>query len=174
MLTTPQLKAFYLDLQDERMESALGIVHSRFSTNTFPSWPLAHPFRRVAHNGEINTVNGTKTGCVPARLLISRRTSSAPSATSTRFAGSSPGAGHRPVRRGSRTAASGGRSLAHSVLMMIPEAWERHESMDPPDALYAYHSSLMETVDGPASVCFSDGTVVGAVRPKRLRPSRIW
>ena len=70
MLTTPQLKAFYLDLQDERLESALGIVHSRFSTNTFPSWPLAHPFRRIAHNGEINTVTGNENWMRAREALI--------------------------------------------------------------------------------------------------------
>ena len=104
MLTTPQLKAFYLDLQDERLDSALGIVHSRFSTNTFPSWPLAHPFRRVAHNGEINTVTGNENWMRAREALIKtdvfgyRRREDLPGLHARRL-------GHRPLRRGSRAAA---------------------------------------------------------------------
>ena len=187
MLTTPQLKGFYLDLQDERLESALGLVHSRFSTNTFPSWPLAHPFRRVAHNGEINTVTGNENWMRAREALID----------SDIFGGSGevgPGKDRRsqlekifPVcTNGASDTARfdevlemlhlGGRSLPHAVLMMIPEAWERHESMDPARrAFYQYHSSLMEPWDGPASVCFTDGTVIGAVLDRNgLRPSRLW
>ncbi|MBA8960985.1 MULTISPECIES: glutamate synthase large subunit [Rhodococcus] len=187
MLTTPQLKGFYLDLQDERVESALGLVHSRFSTNTFPSWPLAHPFRRVAHNGEINTVTGNENWMRAREALID----------SDIFGGSGevgPGKDRRsqlekifPVcTNGASDTARfdevlemlhlGGRSLPHAVLMMIPEAWERHESMDPARrAFYQYHSSLMEPWDGPASVCFTDGTVIGAVLDRNgLRPSRLW
>ncbi|WP_343600552.1 glutamate synthase large subunit [Mycobacterium sp.] len=180
MLTTPQLKAFYLDLQDDRLTSALGIVHSRFSTNTFPSWPLAHPYRRIAHNGEINTVTGNENWMRAREALIH-----------TDVFGS-PGAAENPDKLfpictpgGSDTARFdealellhlGGRSLAHAVLMMIPEAWERHPAMDPAlRAFYAYHSSLMEPWDGPASMTFTDGTVVGAVLDRNgLRPSRIW
>ncbi|MCZ4583774.1 glutamate synthase large subunit [Rhodococcus opacus] len=187
MLTTPQLKGFYQDLQDERVESALGLVHSRFSTNTFPSWPLAHPFRRVAHNGEINTVTGNENWMRAREALID----------SDIFGGSGevgPGKDRRsqlekifPVcTNGASDTARfdevlemlhlGGRSLPHAVLMMIPEAWERHESMDPARrAFYQYHSSLMEPWDGPASVCFTDGTVIGAVLDRNgLRPSRLW
>ncbi|BAH51782.1 glutamate synthase large subunit [Rhodococcus opacus] len=187
MLTTPQLKGFYLDLQDDRVESALGLVHSRFSTNTFPSWPLAHPFRRVAHNGEINTVTGNENWMRAREALID----------SDIFGVSGevgPGKDRRsqlekifPVcTKGASDTARfdevlemlhlGGRSLPHAVLMMIPEAWERHESMDPARrAFYQYHSSLMEPWDGPASVCFTDGTVIGAVLDRNgLRPSRLW
>ncbi|GGF15661.1 glutamate synthase large subunit [Williamsia phyllosphaerae] len=176
MLTTPQLRGFYLDLQDSRLESALGLVHSRFSTNTFPSWPLAHPFRRIAHNGEINTVTGNENWMRAREALID---------TSVFGAGTSEKIFPVCTEGASDTARFdevlellhlGGRSLPHAVLMMIPEAWERHESMKPEHrAFYQYHSTLMEAWDGPASVCFTDGTVVGAVLDRNgLRPSRIW
>ncbi|UGT73313.1 glutamate synthase large subunit [Mycolicibacterium smegmatis] len=176
MLTTPQLKQFYLDLQDERLESALGIVHSRFSTNTFPSWPLAHPFRRIAHNGEINTVTGNENWMRAREALI--RTDVFGSDGLDKIVpvctlGASDTARFDEVLE---LLHLGGRSLPHAVLMMIPEAWERHEDMDPARrAFYEYHASLMEPWDGPASVCFTDGTVIGAVLDRNgLRPSRIW
>jgi len=175
MLTTPQLKAFYCDLQDGRMESALGIVHSRFSTNTFPSWPLAHPFRRIAHNGEINTVTGNENWMRAREALIA--TDDFGPDVEKIFPICTPGASDSArFDEVLELLHLGGRSLAHAVLMMIPEAWERHESMDPARrAFYAYHAALMEPWDGPASVCFSDGTVVGAVLDRNgLRPSRIW
>ena len=175
MLTTPQLKAFYLDLQDERLESALGVVHSRFSTNTFPSWPLAHPFRRIAHNGEINTVTGNENWMRAREALI--KTDIFGTDVEKIFPVCTPGASDTArFDEALELLHLGGRSLAHSVLMMIPEAWERNESMDPARrAFYEYHASLMEPWDGPASVCFSDGTVVGAVLDRNgLRPSRIW
>jgi glutamate synthase (NADPH) large chain len=177
MLTTPQLKAFYLDLQDDRLQSALGIVHSRFSTNTFPSWPLAHPYRRIAHNGEINTVTGNENWMRAREALVRTDIFGRRDDVEKLFPICTPG--------GSDTARFdevleflhlGGRSLAHAVLMMIPEAWERHESMDPARrAFYQYHASLMEPWDGPASMTFTDGTVIGAVLDRNgLRPSRIW
>ncbi|MBU3750213.1 MAG: glutamate synthase subunit alpha, partial [Mycobacterium sp.] len=175
MLTTPQLKAFYLDLQDERMESALGIVHSRFSTNTFPSWPLAHPFRRIAHNGEINTVTGNENWMRAREALIDTDVFGAD--VEKVFPVCTPGASDSArFDEVLELLHLGGRSLPHAVLMMIPEAWERNENMDPARrAFYAYHAALMEPWDGPASVCFSDGTVVGAVLDRNgLRPSRIW
>ncbi len=175
MLTTPQLKAFYLDLQDDRLESALGVVHSRFSTNTFPSWPLAHPFRRIAHNGEINTVTGNENWMRAREALI--KTDIFGTDVEKIFPVCTPGASDTArFDEALELLHLGGRSLAHSVLMMIPEAWERNESMDPARrAFYEYHASLMEPWDGPASVCFSDGTVVGAVLDRNgLRPSRIW
>ena len=177
MLTTPQLKAFYLDLQDERLESALGIVHSRFSTNTFPSWPLAHPFRRIAHNGEINTVTGNENWMRAREALIKSDVFGSQDDLEKIFPICTPGASDTArFDEVLELLHLGGRSLAHAVLMMIPEAWERQESMDPARrAFYAYHASLMEPWDGPASVCFSDGTVVGAVLDRNgLRPSRIW
>ncbi|MBB3601235.1 glutamate synthase (NADPH/NADH) large chain [Mycolicibacterium sp. BK556] len=177
MLTTPQLKAFYLDLQDERLTSALGIVHSRFSTNTFPSWPLAHPFRRVAHNGEINTVTGNENWMRAREALINSDVFGSTQDLDKIFPICTPGASDTArFDEVLELLHLGGRSLAHSMLMMIPEAWERHESMDPARrAFYAYHSSLMEPWDGPASVCFTDGTVIGAVLDRNgLRPSRVW
>jgi glutamate synthase (NADPH/NADH) large chain len=176
MLTTPQLKQFYLDLQDERMESALGLVHSRFSTNTFPSWPLAHPFRRVAHNGEINTVTGNENWMRAREALIQDGVFGEhslekifPVCTN----GASDTARFDEVLEFLHL---GGRSLPHAVLMMIPEAWEHNDAMDPARrAFYQYHSALMEPWDGPASVCFTDGTVIGAVLDRNgLRPSRLW
>ncbi|GAA1482276.1 glutamate synthase large subunit [Gordonia sinesedis] len=176
MLTTPQLREFYLDLQDSRVESALGLVHSRFSTNTFPSWPLAHPFRRVAHNGEINTVTGNE-NWMRAREALIDSSAFGPDAAQKIFPVCTPGASDTArFDEVLEMLHLGGRSLPHSVLMMIPEAWERHESMKPEHrAFYEYHASLMEPWDGPASVCFTDGTVVGAVLDRNgLRPSRIW
>ncbi|MEZ0339460.1 glutamate synthase large subunit [Mycobacterium sp. pV006] len=176
MLTTPQLRAFYLDLQDERLTSALGIVHSRFSTNTFPSWPLAHPFRRVAHNGEINTVTGNENWMRAREALIKTDVfggQDLDKVTPICTPGASDTARFDEVLE---LLHLGGRSLPHAMLMMIPEAWERHESMDPARrAFYEFHDSLMEPWDGPASVCFTDGTVIGAVLDRNgLRPSRIW
>ncbi|AVP66513.1 glutamate synthase large subunit [Prescottella equi] len=176
MLTTPQLKGFYLDLQDDRVESALGLVHSRFSTNTFPSWPLAHPFRRVAHNGEINTVSGNE-NWMRAREALIKSDVFGDGALEKIFPICTPGASDTArFDEVLELLHLGGRSLPHAVLMMIPEAWERHESMDPArKAFYEYHSALMEPWDGPASVCFTDGTVVGAVLDRNgLRPSRVW
>ncbi|MEB3033637.1 glutamate synthase large subunit [[Mycobacterium] nativiensis] len=183
MLTTPQLKAFYPDLADPRMQSALGIVHSRFSTNTFPSWPLAHPFRRIAHNGEINTVTGNENWMRAREALI--RTDvfgdggpgTAESTADKLFPICTPGASDTArFDEVLELLHLGGRSLPHAVLMMIPEAWERHRSMDPAlRAFYEYHDSLMEPWDGPASMTFTDGTLVGAVLDRNgLRPSRIW
>ncbi|HZA11781.1 glutamate synthase large subunit [Mycobacterium sp.] len=177
MLTTPQLKAFYLDLQDDRLKSALGIVHSRFSTNTFPSWPLAHPFRRIAHNGEINTVTGNENWMRAREALIRTDIFGSEQDVEKLFPICTPGASDTArFDEVLELLHLGGRSLAHAVLMMIPEAWERHESMDPARrAFYRYHSSLMEPWDGPASMTFTDGTVVGAVLDRNgLRPSRIW
>ncbi|WP_068272298.1 glutamate synthase large subunit, partial [Aldersonia kunmingensis] len=177
MFTTPQLKAFYLDLQDDRVESSLGLVHSRFSTNTFPSWPLAHPFRRVAHNGEINTVTGNENWMRAREALISSDVFGDSETLKKIFPVCTPGASDTArFDEVLEMLHLGGRSLPHAVLMMIPEAWERHENMKPAHrAFYQYHSALMEPWDGPASVTFTDGTVVGAVLDRNgLRPSRIW
>ncbi|MGV9745140.1 glutamate synthase large subunit [Rhodococcus zopfii] len=177
MLTTPQLEGFYLDLQDERVESALGLVHSRFSTNTFPSWPLAHPFRRVAHNGEINTVTGNANWMRAREALIDSEVFGGRDKLDKIFPVCTEGASDTArFDEVLELLHLGGRSLPHAVLMMIPEAWERHESMDPArKAFYEYHSALMEPWDGPASVCFTDGTVIGAVLDRNgLRPSRVW
>ncbi len=175
MLTTPQLAAFFPDLADERVESALALVHSRFSTNTFPSWPLAHPYRFIAHNGEINTVQGNRNWMRAREALLE---SDKISGELDRIfpicaAGASDSASFDEVLELLHLS---GRSLAHSMLMMIPEAWESHGEMDPARrAFYQFHSSMMEPWDGPASVAFTDGTVIGAVLDRNgLRPSRYW
>src|ERR1700761_5692796 len=177
MLTTPQLKAFYLDLQDQRLTSALGIVHSRFSTNTFPSWPLAHPFRRIAHNGEINTVTGNENWMRAREALMKTDVFGTYEDVEKLFPICTPGASDTArFDEALELLHLGGRSLPHAVLMMIPEAWERNESMDPARrAFYQYHASLMEPWDGPASMTFTDGTIIGAVLDRNgLRPGRWW
>ncbi|MFI0740607.1 glutamate synthase large subunit [Streptomyces sp. NPDC021100] len=177
MLTTGQLEPFFPDLSDRRFATAIALVHSRFSTNTFPSWPLAHPYRFVAHNGEINTVNGNR-NWMRAResQLASGLFGSAESLERT-FPVCTPDASDSAsFDEVLELLHLGGRSLPHSVLMMIPEAWEHHASMDPARrAFYQYHSTLMEPWDGPACVTFTDGTLVGAVLDRNgLRPGRYW
>ena len=174
MFTTPQLGAFYPELADERVESALALVHSRFSTNTFPSWPLAHPYRFIAHNGEINTVQGNRNWMrTREALLQSDLIPGLERAFPICTVGGSDSASFDEVLELLHLS---GRSLPHSILMMIPEAWENHETMDAKKrAFYRFHSSLMEPWDGPACVAFTDGTVIGAVLDRNgLRPSRYW
>ena len=178
MLTTPQLGEFFPDLSDERLETALALVHSRFSTNTFPSWPLAHPYRYVAHNGEINTVQGNQ-NWMRAReaLLSSDLFPGGREALERVFPICTPGASDTArLDEVLELLHLGGYSLPHAMLMMIPEAWENHQHMDPAVRdFYRFHSCLMEPWDGPASVTFTDGTVVGAVLDRNgLRPSRYW
>ncbi|WP_020661306.1 glutamate synthase large subunit [Amycolatopsis benzoatilytica] len=175
MLTEPQVEKFFLDLTDERVTSAIGLVHSRFSTNTFPSWPLAHPYRYVAHNGEINTLKGNRNWMDAREALL--QTDLIPGDLKRIYP---------VITRGASDSASfdevlellhlGGRSLPHSVLMMIPEAWENHQEMDPARrAFYEFHSTLMEPWDGPALVAFTDGAQIGAVLDRNgLRPGRYW
>jgi glutamate synthase (NADPH) large chain len=175
MLAEPQVDAFYPDLLDTRVTSALAVVHSRFSTNTFPDWPLAHPYRYVAHNGEINTLRGNRNWMAAREALLEsdlipgdlRRLS--PIVTPD----ASDSATFDEVLELLHLA---GRSLPHAVLMMIPEAWENHEEMDPQRrAFYEFHSTLMEPWDGPALVAFTDGTQIGAVLDRNgLRPARWW
>nr|WSZ95512.1 glutamate synthase large subunit [Streptomyces sp. NBC_00857] len=184
MLTTGQLEPFFPDLSDRRFATAISLVHSRFSTNTFPSWPLAHPYRFVAHNGEINTVQGNR------NWMRARESQLASDA----FVSASADKGERdkldrifPVCTPDASDSAsfdevlelihlGGRSLPHSVLMMVPEAWENHDSMDPARrAFYQFHATMMEPWDGPACVTFTDGTQVGAVLDRNgLRPGRYW
>ncbi|OGX06311.1 MAG: glutamate synthase subunit alpha [Omnitrophica WOR_2 bacterium GWA2_47_8] len=174
-LMAEQLDRFFPDLADPTMVSALSMIHSRYSTNTFPTWALAHPYRMIAHNGEINTLRGNI---------------NAMHAREKQF--SNPGFGKDikkvlsiVVPHGSDSATFdnvlemlvlSGRSLPHAVMMMIPEAWSNHESMpEEKKAFYEYHSCLMEPWDGPASIAFSDGRYVGAVLDRNgLRPSRYW
>ncbi|HEY2991836.1 MAG TPA: glutamate synthase large subunit [Methylomirabilota bacterium] len=176
MLSADQIEGMYPDLVDPDVESALALVHQRFSTNTFPSWPLAHPYRYVAHNGEINTLRGN-INWMRAREALCR--SSLMSDADLRKV--------LPVtREGLSDSATfdnvleflvmNGRSLPHAILMMIPEPWQNHESMSPERrAFYEFHASLMEPWDGPASIAFTDGTVIGAVLDRNgLRPSRYY
>ncbi|MCU4184580.1 glutamate synthase large subunit [Acidiferrimicrobium sp. IK] len=175
MLTAPQMGEFWPDLDDERLESALALVHSRFSTNTFPSWPLAHPYRLVAHNGEINTLKGNRNWMRARETLL--RSDVLPGDLERIFPIVSPDASDSATfDEVLELLHMGGRSLPHAVLMMIPEAWENHKQMDPARrAFYQYHAALMEPWDGPASIAFTDGTVIGAVLDRNgLRPSRYW
>ena len=180
MLTALQLGQFYPDLADPRYVSALALVHSRFSTNTFPSWPLAHPFRFIAHNGEINTIRGNRNWMRAREALLHTEL----------IERDAEGRGLErllPVLDESASDSAsfdaclellhmGGRSLPHAVLMMIPEPWENHEQMDPAlRAFYQFHSTLMEPWDGPALIAFTDGTMIGAVLDRNgLRPGRYW
>jgi glutamate synthase (NADPH/NADH) large chain len=175
MLTAHQLPAFFGDLTDPRLTSAIALVHSRFSTNTFPSWPLAHPYRYVAHNGEINTIRGNRNRMRAREALLASEL--IPGDLERLFPicteGASDSASFDEVLE---LLHLGGRSLPHAVLMMVPEAWENHAEMDPARrAFYEFHASLMEPWDGPALVMFTDGTVLGAVLDRNgLRPARWW
>jgi|CZKW01.1.fsa_nt_gi glutamate synthase (NADPH/NADH) large chain len=180
MFTAPQLEPFYPDLSDSRYSSSLAMVHSRFSTNTFPSWPLAHPYRFVAHNGEINTVRGNRNWMRAREALL----------VTDLIPRDAQGRGIErllPILDDSASDSAsfdaclellymGGRSLPHALLMMIPEPWENHADMDPVlRAFYRFHATLMEPWDGPALIAFTDGSVIGAVLDRNgLRPGRYW
>ncbi|MCA1655039.1 MAG: glutamate synthase large subunit, partial [Pseudonocardiaceae bacterium] len=175
MLTTAQLPVFFTDLTDPRLASAIALVHSRFSTNTFPSWPLAHPFRFVAHNGEINTIRGNRNRMRAREALL--YSDLIPGDLTRLYPVCDPEASDSAsFDEVLELLHLGGRTLPHAVLMMIPEAWENNATMDPRRrAFYKFHASLMEPWDGPASVTFSDGTLVGAVLDRNgLRPARWW
>ncbi|HWG00273.1 MAG TPA: glutamate synthase large subunit [Trebonia sp.] len=180
MLGAPQVEPFFPDLSDERFESHLALVHSRFSTNTFPSWERAHPYRYVAHNGEINTVRGNRNWMRAREAMLA----------SPLIPKSKSGKGIErlfPIvhPKGSDSGSFdeclellhlAGRSLPHALLMMIPEPWESHEEMDARRrAFYEFHATLMEPWDGPALISFTDGSVIGAVLDRNgLRPGRYW
>jgi glutamate synthase (ferredoxin) len=175
MLSADQIAAMYPDLVDRDFESALALVHQRFSTNTFPSWPLAHPYRFIAHNGEINTLRGNinwmraREALCQSELLGEDLAKVLP-VTRERLSDSAT------FDNVLEFLVMNGRSLPHAILMMIPEPWQHHESMEPErKAFYEYHASLMEPWDGPASIAFTDGTVIGAVLDRNgLRPSRYY
>jgi len=174
MLTTNQLQPFFPDLSDPRFASEIALVHSRFSTNTFPSWPLAQPMRYIAHNGEINTIRGNRNWMAAREGQISNDLIGdfdplLPICTP----GASDSASFDEVLELLHLS---GRSLPHAVLMMIPEAWEHNDAMDPAwRAFYDYNSCLIEPWDGPAALAFTDGTVIGAVLDRNgLRPARYW
>jgi glutamate synthase (NADPH) large chain len=175
MLTEEQLVSFYEDLSDERVTSSLALVHSRFSTNTFPSWPLAHPYRFVSHNGEINTLRGNRNWMRARESMLA--TDLIPGDLERIYPIVTPGASDSAsFDEVLELLHLGGRPLPHAVLMMIPEAWENHTEMDPARrAFYEFHSTLMEPWDGPALIAFTDGTVIGAVLDRNgLRPARYW
>ena len=175
MLTTGQLEPFFPDLSDERFATELALVHSRFSTNTVPSWPLSHPYRLIAHNGEINTVKGNR------NWMAARESQLASDLIPGDLSRLSPicppgGSDSGSFDEVLELLHLGGRSLPHAVLMMIPEAWENHDEMDQDrKAFYEFHSMFMEPWDGPACVTFTDGTLIGAVLDRNgLRPGRYW
>ncbi|MCW2810585.1 MAG: hypothetical protein JWP61_1043, partial [Friedmanniella sp.] len=175
MLTTAQLEPFYPDLSDKRFKTKLAIVHSRFSTNTFPSWPLAQPFRTIAHNGEINTVKGNRNWMRAREALLSSDVLGGD--LDRLFPICTPDASDSAsFDEVVELLHLGGRSLPHAMLMMIPEAWENNPTMDQRRKdFYAFHSCLMEPWDGPAGVVFTDGTQIGAVLDRNgLRPGRYW
>ncbi|HYK67706.1 MAG TPA: glutamate synthase central domain-containing protein, partial [Streptosporangiaceae bacterium] len=180
MLTALQLEPFFTDLSDPLYASAIALVHARFSTNTFPSWPLAHPYRLIAHNGEINTVRGNRNWMRAREAQLE----------SDAFGTDTAGRGiERLLPLTDDTVSDsasfdaclellhlGGRSLPHAVLMMIPEPWENNPHMDTARReFYRFHASLMEPWDGPALIAFTDGSVIGAVLDRNgLRPGRYW
>src|SRR6056297_1799941 len=173
LLLANQVDSYYSDLKDDRMESALALVHQRFSTNTFPSWDLAQPFRMIAHNGEINTLRGN------INWMNARRHSMASELLGEDLKKLWP-----LIREGQSDSGSfdgalellvaGGYSLAHAMMMLIPEAWSGNPLMDDKRrAFYEYHAALMEPWDGPAAVAFTDGRQIGATLDRNgLRPAR--
>ena len=175
MLTTEQLSEYFPDLADSDMESALALTHSRFSTNTFPSWPRAQPFRYLCHNGEINTVRGNE------NWLHARQMQLASEVFGSDVKKLMPiiredGSDSQKFDNCLEFLILSGRSLAHSMMMMIPEPWEKHRDMDQVKKdFYEFHACVMEPWDGPASIAFSDGIQIGAVLDRNgLRPSRYY
>ena len=172
MVTTLQLEPFYPDLSDSRFESTLALVHSRFSTNTFPSWPLAHPFRMIAHNGEINTVKGNRNWM---RARESQLEADVLGDIKQLLPVITPdGSDSASFDEVVELLYMAGRSLPHAMMMMIPEAWEKQSDLDDArKSFYDYHSMLIEPWDGPAAVIFTDGSQVGATLDRNgLRPGR--
>jgi glutamate synthase (ferredoxin) len=175
MLMTAQVGQYYPDLHDPDMESALGLVHSRFSTNTFPSWERSHPYRYIAHNGEINTLRGNINWMI-ARQSLFESELFGNDIQKIQPAINVDGSDSTIFDNTLELLTLAGRSLPHAIMMMIPEPWTAHESMsDEKKAFYEYHSCLMEPWDGPASIAFTDGTMMGAVLDRNgLRPSRYY
>ncbi|OYV86464.1 MAG: glutamate synthase subunit alpha, partial [Ignavibacteriae bacterium 37-53-5] len=173
MLLAPQLTAFYKDLADKDMKSAMTMLHLRFSTNTFPTWDLAHPFRMIAHNGEINTLRGNKNWMAARQHVME-----------SPYFGKDLKRMLPIIMEGQSDSATfdsvlellvmSGRSVPHAMMMMIPEAWSKNDLMDPDrKAFYEYHATMMEPWDGPAAVVFTDGNIIGATLDRNgLRPSR--
>jgi len=175
MLMTGQLEEFYPDLSDPAIETALALVHSRFSTNTFPNWNRAHPYRYLAHNGEINTLRGN-VNWMRARESLMGSDLFGEDIKKLFPIINDNGSDSAMFDNCLEFLTLSGRSLPHAVMMMIPEPWENHESMsDEKKAFYEYHGCLMEPWDGPASIAFTDGIRIGAVLDRNgLRPSRFY
>jgi glutamate synthase (ferredoxin) len=175
MLNTVQVEEYFLDLADPAMESALALVHSRFSTNTFPSWERGHPYRYLAHNGEINTLRGN-INWMRARQAMFESGLFGEDIKKILPIINTNGSDSAMFDNCLEMLVMAGRSLPHAVMMMIPEPWANHESMsDEKKAFYEYHSCLMEPWDGPASIAFTDGKKIGAVLDRNgLRPSRYY
>ncbi|MGB7157754.1 MAG: glutamate synthase large subunit [Tepidisphaeraceae bacterium] len=175
MLTAHQVRHYYPDLMNPAFESSLAIVHSRFSTNTFPSWRLAHPYRYLAHNGEINTLRGNRNwmraryGSLQSESFGDELQKMYPILTES-------GSDSATLDNAMQFLTVTGRSLPHAVLMMVPEAWQNNALMDADlRAFYEYHACLMEPWDGPASIAFTNGQLIGAVLDRNgLRPSRYY
>jgi glutamate synthase (ferredoxin) len=175
MLSADQMEIYFPDLTDSRIESALAVVHQRFSTNTFPSWSLAHPFRYISHNGEINTLRGNinwmraREAQFQSELFGNDLKDLLPAIVDG-------GSDSAMFDNALEMLVMTGRSLPHAMMMLIPEAWDGHETMsDEKKAFYEYHSCLMEPWDGPASMVFTDGVVIGATLDRNgLRPSRYY
>ena len=175
MLTADQVGSYYKDLKDPSFETALALVHSRFSTNTFPSWERAHPNRYIIHNGEINTLRGN-VNWMNARESMLKSDLFGEDITPVLPIINNNGSDSAMFDNSFEFLSLSGRSMAHSAMMMIPEPWSHHESMsDEKKAFYEYHSTLMEPWDGPAAIVFTDGQQVGAVLDRNgLRPARYY
>jgi Glutamate synthase domain 2 len=173
LLLPHQMRAYYQDLEDPAVVSAIALVHQRFSTNTFPSWPLAHPYRYIAHNGEINTLRGNR------NWMRAREAGLTSSVLGNDLPKCFPlvnmeGSDSATLDNALELLLAGGKSLAHAMMILIPEAWSDNDLMDPAlRAFYEYHACLMEPWDGPAAVAFTDGRQIGAVLDRNgLRPAR--
>ena len=175
MLMPVQVDEYFPDLRDPDMDTALALVHSRFSTNTFPSWERSHPYRYIAHNGEINTLRGN-INWMHARQALLESELFGDDIKKILPIVNTNGSDSAMFDNVLELLVMGGRSLPHAMMMMIPEPWGGHESMsDEKKAFYEYHSCLMEPWDGPASVAFTDGTMIGATLDRNgLRPSRYY
>src|SRR2546427_1164508 len=175
LLQPQQIPAFYHDLSDSLFVSALALVHQRFSTNTFPSWDRAHPYRYIAHNGEINTLRGN-INWMHARQAMFESELFGKDLKKLLPVINTDGSDSAMFDNCLELLVLTGRSLPHAMMIMIPEPWTKHESMSPEKkAFYEYHSCLMEPWDGPASIAFTDGKKIGAVLDRNgLRPSRYY
>ncbi|WP_266366671.1 glutamate synthase large subunit [Tellurirhabdus rosea] len=175
-LTTGQLRGYFPDLQREELVSAMAVIHSRFSTNTFPSWKLAQPFRYIAHNGEINTVKGNVNWLKAAEAMLESELFTQEELDMLKPICDHNQSDSANLDNAIELLVMSGRSLPHAMMMVIPEAWDGNEEMDPiRHAFYEFHAALQEPWDGPASISFTDGRIVGATLDRNgLRPSRYW